>query len=204
MKLSVQLLLKAYQENEPGWDQRLKRFSQTLIEQIDNLAHISSSFSDFARMPELQKESLNLIEICNSVIELHAKNPDVDILSEFPQDIVPIIQADKNQINRILVNLFKNSLQALDENKKGIIRITITQLQGHYLLSFCDNGRGIEDHLKHRIFTPNFTTKTGGTWLGLAMIKSIMEDHGGSITFESQAGIGTTFFLSFPIPGGEK
>ncbi|MHC1706763.1 MAG: PAS domain-containing sensor histidine kinase [Bacteroidales bacterium] len=198
MKLSVQLLLKAYNENEPDWDQRLRRFSQTLIEQIDNLSHISSSFSDFARMPELKRDQINLTEVCNSVIELHGDNLEVTIIKDFPTDIHPVIYADSNQIMRILMNLFKNSIQAITPGKQGIIELKLRSVEDFYELVFSDNGTGIEKNQQHRIFSPNFTTKTGGMGLGLAMVKSIMEDHGGSISFISVPGEGTTFFLRFP------
>lgn len=204
MKLSVQLLLKAFDEKEPDWDQRLKRFSQTLIEQIDNLSHIAGSFSDFARMPELKKGKVDLIEVCQSVIELHRDNHELSIITEFPAEISPFIQADRNQVLRVLVNLFKNSLQAIEPGNPGEIRITLTESPGFYELSFTDNGTGIPIDQQSSIFSPNFTTKTGGMGLGLAMVKSIMEEHGGSISFSSKPGQGTTFYLMFPKPGVDK
>jgi two-component system nitrogen regulation sensor histidine kinase NtrY len=199
MKLSVQLLQKAYNEKEPDWDQRFKRFSRTLIEQIENLSHIAGSFSDFARMPELHKEQINLYEICNSVIQLYRDNHDVTIITEFPENIQPLISADSNQLMRVFVNLFKNSLQAFVQGIPGKITLKMNESEGFFVVAFSDNGTGIDEDQQSKIFSPNFTTKTGGMGLGLAMVKSIMEDHGGSVSFVSESGKGTTFFLKFPM-----
>ncbi|HRY31503.1 MAG TPA: ATP-binding protein [Bacteroidales bacterium] len=197
MKLSVQLLIKSYEEQEAGWEQRLRRFAASLIEQIDNLSQIATSFSDFARMPELRKETQDLRDIILSVKNLFSENQKVSIVLNLPTEPV-WITADRKQVVRALVNLFKNSVHALETIAEGIITVNLGSENGMVLLSFHDNGTGIPDSQKPKIFTPNFTTKTGGMGLGLAMVKSIVEDHGGTISFESRPGEGTTFFLRLP------
>lgn len=202
MKLSVQHLLKAYDEKAPDWEQRLQRFSLTLIEQIDNLSHIATGFSDFAKMPELHKEKISLTEVIHGVIELYRDNPQITIRFDCPEEVRAWILADRNQVLRILVNLFKNSLQAIEPGQDGKITMELAETSGVYQLAFTDNGSGIPMEQQENIFSPNFTTKSGGMGLGLAMIKSIMEDHGGRISFVSRPGEGTTFFLEFPkFPG---
>ncbi len=198
MKLSVQLLIKSYEEQDAGWEQRLRRFAGSLIEQIDNLSHIATSFSDFARMPELKKEKMDLREVIRSVKDLYSENQNVIITLNLPADPV-ILTADRRQLARALVNLFKNAVQATETITGAKISLDLTSDNASCLLTFHDNGTGIPDAEKSRIFTPNFTTKTGGMGLGLAMIKSIVEDHGGSISFESLPGEGTTFFLRLPV-----
>ncbi|MCX6269760.1 MAG: ATP-binding protein [Bacteroidetes bacterium] len=197
MKLSIQHLIRSYDEKAPDLEQRLKKFSNTLIEQIDILSDIASEFSDFAKMPMLKKEKINLYDLVISVAELHKQHQHVTVDIECLLQPSPVITGDKNQILRVLVNLFRNSLQALETVKKGKITIALTSAENYYLLSFNDDGTGIPAEQQQKIFSPNFTTKTGGMGLGLAMVKSIMEDHGGRISFESEPGTGTTFFLFF-------
>lgn len=197
MKLSIQYLQRAWDNKEPDWDDRLKRFSQTLVEQIDALSAIATSFSDFAKMPKGEFNNEDLNETIKSVIALFVENNqqiifNTDGLGSY------FVSADKNQLIRVLNNLIKNAIQAIRDKKDGEIVIFLKQTGEEYLLTIADNGVGISDNLKHKIFSPNFTTKTGGMGLGLAMVKNIVKSMNGEIWFESEEGIGTTFFIKLP------
>ena len=98
----------------------------------------------------------------------------------------------------LFTNLLNNAIQAISATEKGRIRIGIQLKKNQYIIEIEDNGNGIPDELFDRIFQPNFTTKSGGMGLGLAITKSILENYNGEIGFESQPGK-TNFYLSLPL-----
>ena len=199
MRLSIQHLEKAWHENVPDWEARLKRFSKTMIEQIDNLSLIAGEFSDFAKLPSGKNGLVNLREFTPELLNLYESLDNVSIELKLPRGNDPlIISADRNQLLRVFNNLIRNSIQAYQKDQKAAIRIVYERKEGLISCHVTDFGSGIPDELKPSIFSPNFTTKTGGMGLGLSMVKSIVESLGGEISFRSQAGTGTTFSFTLP------
>lgn len=198
IKLSMQLLMKAWNDKAPDWDLRLKRFSQTLIMQIDTLSSIAAEFSDFAQMPEPQIQQFDVIPLIQQSVSLFRDQSDCKIL--FDTDLQEcIIKADPNQVLRVFNNLIKNALQAIPGDRQGVISIQLSVADHACEISFQDNGTGIPTDLQTRIFSPNFTTKTAGMGLGLAMVKNIIDNTPGRIWFETEPGLGTTFFVRLPL-----
>ena len=101
-------------------------------------------------------------------------------------------------MNRLFNNLVLNAIQAVPDDRVARIDIRETLSDGKVLISISDNGQGINQELQSRIFAPNFTTKTSGTGLGLAMCKRIVEQAEGEIWFDTTPGTGTSFFVMFP------
>jgi two-component system nitrogen regulation sensor histidine kinase NtrY len=198
IKLSMQLLMKAWNDKAPDWDVRLKRFSQTLIMQIDTLSSIATEFSDFAQMPEPQIQQFDVIPLIQQSVALFRDQSDCKISFDTNQKEC-IIKADPNQILRVFNNLIKNALQAISDDRQGIIRIKLDVMDNICEISFQDNGTGISTDSQTRIFSPNFTTKTAGMGLGLAMVKNIIDNSSGRIWFETEPGKGTTFFVNLPM-----
>jgi two-component system, NtrC family, nitrogen regulation sensor histidine kinase NtrY len=197
MKLGVQHLQKAVQEKAPDLEQRIERFTRNMVEQIDTLSRISSEFSDFARLPEPVKEHLDLTELASGVIETFKNDSSYEISFTSPENSI-YINGDRNQILRVINNLLKNSIQAIPDDRKGSIKVDLKRDADTVILSVSDNGVGIPEEIGERIFTPKFTTKSGGMGLGLAMVRSIVESHDGTITFSSVPDEGTTFFITLP------
>ncbi len=197
MKLSVQYLKKAWDENEKDWDKRLHRFTKTIIEQIDSLSEIANAFSDFAKMPLQKSEQVDLKDILNNSLELFKENTKVKYVLYLPEDDY-IVKADKNQMLRAFNNLIKNSIQAIGSKKDGQITISVKKSKNELIIVFADNGAGIPKEMADKIFSPSFTTKSSGMGLGLAIVKNIVLNAGGNIWFESKADIGTTFYISLP------
>jgi len=110
-----------------------------------------------------------------------------------------VLKADKTHMNRVFTNLFANAVDACQEKPVCHIKIVEVQADGVITISVNDNGEGIPAEMHSKIFTPNFTTKTSGTGLGLAMTKSIVEQAKGNIWFETEEGKGTTFFVQLPV-----
>jgi nitrogen fixation/metabolism regulation signal transduction histidine kinase len=202
IKLSMQLLMKAWNDKAPDWDMRLKRFSQTLIMQIDTLSSIATEFSDFAQMPEPQIQQFDVIPLIQQSVALFRDQSDCKISFETNTKEC-IINADPSQILRVFNNLIKNALQAISDERQGIIRIKLNVVDNVCEISFQDNGTGITTDSQTRIFSPNFTTKTAGMGLGLAMVKNIIDNSAGRIWFETEPGKGTTFFVTLPLPQGK-
>jgi len=197
MKLSVQYLQKAWDEKAADWDQRLKRFTETLVEQIESLSSIASEFSDFAKMPKSNFEITELNKIIENAIRLFRDTHQVKI--EFTSIEPHFVMADNEQLHRVFINLINNSIQAIANPEKGLIKISIEKDANFHLIRFTDNGKGIPAEQKKKVFYPNFTTKSGGMGLGLAMVKNIIQNSNGEITFESEEGKGTTFIIALPV-----
>ncbi len=196
MKLSVQYLQKAWNEKTPDWEDRLQRFTQTIIEQIDSLSVIASEFSNFANMPRSRLTAVDIVEIIKSSIGLF--NNTTKIKFAFESQGSCMVMVDREQMLRVFNNLIKNAIQAITKPDEGKIEITINRTNNEYLIRFSDNGIGISEDQKEKVFYPNFTTKSSGMGLGLAMVKNIIENVGGSISFESEPGKGTSFYISLP------
>jgi signal transduction histidine kinase len=198
MKLSVQFLQKAWNEDKTDFGLRLERFTKTLIEQIESLATIASEFSDFANMPKPIMQQEDIIEIIKTSANLFKHSPLINFSIEYDKNKQFVILADKKQMIRVFNNLISNAVQAIGEKKDGIVKISAISSEISVIVSVYDNGCGISELQKPMIFTPKFSTKTTGMGLGLAMVKSIVETHEGKIWFNSEESKGTTFNLEFP------
>lgn len=198
MKLSIQHLMKAWEEKVPDREERFKKITRTLIEQIDSLSAIATEFSDFAKMPSSKKEKIELNHLIYTLADMYQELDKIHFkLPEKGKEF--FVFADKKQMMRVFNNLMSNSVEALENNPKGEICVQIAKESKYWLLQWADNGQGISESQKKFIFTPDFTTKTGGTGLGLAMVRNIIIDTGGEIWFESKTGQGTTFFIRLPL-----
>lgn len=199
MRLSIQLLQQAWKDKKPDIDQRIDRVTKTMLEQIDTLSSIASAFSDFAKMPKPSNERIDLKDSLESAIELFRETSG-DVVFDFETGKIETayVWADREQLLRVFNNLLKNALQSIPEDREGKILVTLSKQKEQYIVTVKDNGTGISEDVIDKIFVPNFTTKTAGMGLGLAMVKNIVETTGGRIWFETTKGAGTTFFVSLP------
>jgi len=197
MKLSVQYLQKAYNDNAPDWEKRLDKFTQTMIEQIETLSTIATEFSDFAKMPDFNKRVIDVSEIIQNAISLFRNYTKIQISYTSSDNKPYLVIADNEQLLRAFNNLLKNSIQAIDD-LPGSIKISIKREDKFCVIEVFDTGKGIAKELSEKIFYPNFTTKSGGMGLGLAIVKNIIVSSGGEITFNSEPGLGTTFKIVLP------
>ena len=198
MKLSIQYLQKAINSNHTDVKELTANVANTLIEQIDHLSKIAADFSQFANIGNKRIELVDLHQVIGSLAELYKANPKVDMKWEMVDGSI-ILKADKTHMNRLFTNLLGNAVDACYNNQNCVIKIN-EERKGHsIIITVKDNGEGIPAETRSKIFTPNFTTKTSGTGLGLAMCKSIVEQAKGHIWFETEEGKGTTFFVQLPI-----
>lgn len=199
MKLSVQHLQRVFEQQASPDREKINRVAETLIEQIDSLASIASAFSHFAKMPHARREKVDLVQVIRSAMDLFDTYSDIRISFDANLSDAVYVLGDKDQLLRVFNNLIKNAIQAIPNTRKGQISIEISLQQNHVLCSVTDNGSGIDPEKQEKIFVPNFTTKTRGMGLGLAMVKSITEETGGKVWFTTTPGVGTTFFVQLPL-----
>jgi two-component system, NtrC family, nitrogen regulation sensor histidine kinase NtrY len=197
MKLSIQYLQKATNNNHPNIGELTSKVARTLVEQIDHLSKIAADFSRFANIGNMTIEQFELHHILESLMDLYKTNPKVKIeWSKLDGEVM--ITADKTQINRLFTNLLTNSVEACTNKDQCFIHISEKAQDDAVLVMIKDNGEGIPVEMHPKIFTPNFTTKSSGTGLGLAMCKGIVEQVGGEIWFETEEGEGTIFYVQLP------
>lgn len=199
MRLSVQHLQKRSKEKREDYDSYLEGVTATLIEQIDNLSAIASEFSNFAKMPAVKIEPVDLVNIIGKTVELFHGNDAYKINFRKPEGKI-ILNADKEQLSRVFLNLIKNSTQSIPDSRKGKIGIVLDKLTKQVVVTISDNGNGIPDDVKARLFTPNFTTKSSGSGLGLTIVKNILDQLGGEISYLTKLGTGTKFIVKLPLP----
>ena len=196
MRLTVQSFQRKFDPNDPNLRQKLNDYSNTLIQQIDTMSAVASAFSNFASMPAQQNETLNAVMVVDLALDIFNEE-----FIEFKSDATEIIiKMDRTQLIRIITNLVKNAIQAIpEEQEEKSIVVFVKKTKNEVLIIVKDNGIGIEPEYKERIFEPKFTTKTSGMGLGLGIIKNIIENYKGTITFESEFKKGTTFTVSLPM-----
>lgn len=199
MKLNIQYLQQAINSNHPDIINMAKRVSASIIEQIDNLNYIASEFSNFAKMPEKNTEKIDLVSMLQRIVALYESEAGIVVAGSFPDGPV-IINSDKSQMLRIFTNIVQNAADSIPDNREGEINIKLDLQSVHeVLITITDNGSGVSEEIKDKIFDPYFTTKTSGTGLGLAMTKKIIELWGGQIWFQSSENKGTTFYIQLPV-----
>lgn len=197
IKLSIQHLVATASYDDHGWQEKFQTTMKMIIGQIETLDRIAKEFSDFAKMPKLQHEATDLRLAVREVKTLFANAP-FTFHASIPEQPV-MVNIDPDAISRVLNNLVKNAKQAVISSEDPQVSITLTAQDNLACISVEDNGVGIPEEQQSKIFEPNFTTKSGGTGLGLAMCKQLLENSGGTIEFESQPNDGTCFTITLPL-----
>ena len=197
MKLSIQYLQKSIDSNHPNVKELSSNVANTLVEQIDHLSKIAADFSQFANISNTNMEEFDLHDVLRSLHELYRSDENIEFIwRPLPEKI--IVNADKTQMNRLFTNLFANAVEASEEGDCKI-EVTEERYDGVVKINIKDHGEGIPQEMQSRIFIPNFTTKSSGTGLGLAMCKGIVEQVKGKIWFDTEKGNGTTFHVEVPL-----
>ena len=194
MKLSVQNFKIKFDPEDPNIEKKLDEYSKTLIQQIDVLSSIATAFSSFAELPAQKNEKIDLISTTKLCLEIFNDRNVV-----FKTDLNKLeILFDRTNLIRIINNLVKNSIQATNDILEPKILVQIKKINKSAVIEIIDNGLGISKELKEKIFEPNFTTKTKGMGLGLSIIKNLITNYKGTISFKSKKGE-TVFTIKLPV-----
>jgi two-component system, NtrC family, nitrogen regulation sensor histidine kinase NtrY len=194
MRLTVQSFEQKFNPEDIEIRAKVKEYSRTLIQQIDVMSSIASAFSDFAQMPTKRKENVEVVTVVKIAIDLFDK---AHVSYKTSAEKI-YLQIDKTQLVRVVNNLVQNSIHATKKVEHPDVAVRVTENTTHVEIQVKDNGKGITEELKNKVFEPRFTTKTSGMGLGLPMIKKIIESYQGSLSFVSEEGKGTIFKVLIP------
>ena len=194
----MRLTVQSFQKNSgfKSEDEKLKLndFCEVLIEQIDTMSNVATSFSDFATLPKTQLEKTDIVEATKKVVEIFEQN---NITLDTSNENI-FVKLDKEQWIRVMTNLIKNSIQSIPYDRESNIKIKITESSKKVKIVVSDNGLGVSKKNREKIFEPKFTTKSDGMGLGLGIVRSIINSHRGKISYKSKNNKGTDFTISLP------
>jgi signal transduction histidine kinase len=199
--LNLQLLAEDFQDPQTQRERRALERVLRLQTECQRLVDVSNDFLRFARLRELHRVPSRLAEVVEEMVDFFgptARQAHIDIKSYVPADLPPVL-LDRELFKQALLNLLLNAQQAMPDG--GTLTIQACEppeTRGHVCLTLIDTGKGMTPEVAARAFRPFFSTKAGGTGLGLATTRKIITAHGGSIAVESEAGRGTKFTLRLP------
>ncbi len=196
IQMAIETLQRAHKKSAPQFDALFGESAQTILDEVGRLKRIVHEFSSFARMPAPTLASVDVSEVVDAALALYKGGPMALDLA-LPRDL-PRALADKEQLTQVVINLVENARDAAGPS--GRIRvITRADLErGRVELEVADDGPGLSEEARAKIFTPYFTTKPRGTGLGLAIVHRIVTDHGGEIRIGGSPGAGATFTVALP------
>lgn len=199
IQLSAQRLRKKYLEQLGGDGEVFDLCTRTIVNQVDELKRLVSEFSNFARMPAVQISPNNLPEMVKDVLVLYEEaHKNVRFIFDNPGNI-PVFNFDLKQMRRVLINLLDNAVNVLPEAGTVEINLSFDQELGTVYMAVSDDGPGVKEEDKPRLFEPYFSTKKSGTGLGLAIASTVITDHGGYIKVKDNKPAGTRFIVELPV-----
>lgn len=200
MKLCVQQCQRKKQNGSADFDAYFEKTCNVLIEQIDTLAEIATSFSSFAKATQSKLERVDILKNLEQSVSLFENNEEgVSFSLEKNGYDHAFVMIDDKHSMQMFTNLFSNAIQAIPEETFGEVKVSFDEREGYAIISIKDNGCGIPEEVQEKMFIPNFTTKTSGMGLGMAIVKSILEAANGDITFETELNVGTIFHVKIPL-----
>ena len=209
IQLSAERLRRKYLNTMDPEDAKvLDRSTHTIVEQVESMKEMVKAFSEYARVPKLQLQSLKIENLVNEVLDLYRDDESDIKFSLTIEDNVPDVNADADRIRQLLHNLIKNAIESTRNRTDAKIQISVerTQHTGQDLveLRVVDNGPGIPEKMIENLFEPYTTTKSKGGGLGLAVVKRIVEEHSGSVFAENQHEAGACVVVRLPVSKNES
>jgi two-component system nitrogen regulation sensor histidine kinase NtrY len=199
IQLSAQRLRKKYLYALESDKEVFDLCTQTIINQVEELKRLVSEFSSFARMPIVQKSPNDIVEMVREILVFYEESHNYITFHQKTEQDIPRLNFDLKQMKRVLINLLENSIAVLHEG--GVIEIVLSldEEKNTVLLEIKDNGPGVADEDKLRLFEPYFSTKKSGTGLGLAIANTVVADHGGRIRVTDNQPTGAIFTVELPM-----
>ncbi len=194
IKLSLERLEMKYYQKVENFEEIFESTTSIISEEVDNLQKLVNRFRGFAAIPQPEPEKYDLLKQIKDIIEPYTDQRSIQLTIETEK---PEINADKLQIKQVFTNLLQNAIHATKKDES--IEVRIAKEDKFITVKIHDFGKGIDTKDLSKIFEPYFTTKRKGTGLGLAVVKQIIENHGGFITIESRVGQGTSVKVSLPL-----
>jgi signal transduction histidine kinase len=178
---------------------KFEKSINSLLHNIDTLSDIATSFSDYAHMPIPEEEKFDIVKLLKKSINIYINNKEIEFYTDIPDEEILVV-GDPNWISRSVSNLIINGIQAVEKGIKPIIHLSLKQTsQKRVLITVQDNGKGIPEEIREKVFMPNFSTKYSGSGIGLAITKRAVEHAGGKLWFDTKIEIGTSFYIELPV-----
>jgi len=198
IKLSTERMLKKWQSQDSDFSTVFERSTQTIIREVDSLRKLVDEFSRLGKMPELKRIPTDVRDIVQEVLELYRgfKSLNIEVLNSAP---ITKVDLDPDQFKRVLINLIDNAIEATEREGHITVKINADELSNRLQLEVGDDGPGIPDEDKERLFQPYFSTRKNGTGLGLAIADKIISEHGGSIRIKDNSPHGSIFSIEVPL-----
>lgn len=195
IQMAIETLQRAHAKNAPHFDALFGESAQTILDEVGRLKKIVAEFSAFARMPQPKLLPVDVSEVVDGALALY-KGGETRLELALPRGL-PTALADREQLTQVVINLVENARDAVADRAGGIwVRTRSTE--GRVEIEVADDGPGISDEARAKLFTPYFTTKARGTGLGLAIVHRIVRDHGGEIRVGGSVGKGAVFTVALP------
>lgn len=207
IQIAIETLRKARERAHPDFDALFAELTATVLEEVQRMKRIVSEFSDFARMPSPRLQEVDLADLVGQIVALMRESAaGVRLGYEGPASLP--MRADPDQLRQCVLNLVKNAIEAVEADPRrtqkggGAVTVLVATAERGVTLEVRDDGPGMDERTRAKIFTPYFTTKTSGkvvgTGLGLPIVQRIVEEHGGQIRVDSAPGEGTRFVVTMP------
>jgi len=197
IKIAIQDLRKSYSISDPNFASDFERSTRTVLAEVTSLTKIVDEFSEFARFPAPKPEFDDLNDIVLSAVTVYSREKESGSLKT---DISPKplpVYADRDQLKRALMNVIKNGLEAVPPGGRVTLRTIYSERKATVIIA--DNGHGLSESARDNLFIPYFTTKPGGSGLGLVIVKKIITEHEGSIKVTNSTEGGTAVIIELPL-----
>ncbi len=207
IKLSTERLIKKWHQKDSDFEEVFESSTRTIIREVESLRRLVSDFSQFGRMPQIKKRTVDLREILKELYNLYTGFKDIRMHLELPPQEV-IVEMDPEQMKRVFINIVDNAIEAIKSQDsthgpqvKGNIYISLSTDYDaeQVMVRIADDGPGISDDIKDKLFMPHFTTKRGGSGLGLAIANRIVTEHRGLIKVKDNEPKGAVFIIEIPF-----
>jgi len=197
IQLSAQRLRKRYLASITNDQDIFDQCTGTIIKQVDEIKRLVTEFSDFARMPRINRVKANITDIATDTLVLYREGHK-HIIFTLEHDDIPPFSFDPVQVKRVLINLLDNAVTVLPEQGAIATEIRLNTKEKLVRLTVRDNGPGMTEEVKLRLFEPYFSTRKSGTGLGLAIAHTIITEHNGTIKVRNNSPAGTEFTVELP------
>ncbi len=198
IKLSAERMLKQWEQKESDFEDVFYRSTRTIVKEVDSLKRLVDEFSKFGTMPEIRKTPSSLPYLLNEVADLYRDYKHVEITIS-AQDDLPKVELDGEQFKRVFINIFDNAIQAMANSGRIDVSVALDGPSETAQVAIADNGPGIPEKDKEKLFLPYFSTKKNGTGLGLAIANRIVTEHGGHMRVHDNQPHGSVFSISIPV-----
>jgi two-component system nitrogen regulation sensor histidine kinase NtrY len=198
IKLSTERMIKKWEQKDSDFDEIFRRCTKAIVKEVDGLKRLVDEFSKFGKMPAIHRTPTSIPLIINEVADLYKDFKGMEIGVSVP-DNLPLVDLDGEQFKRVLINVFDNAIQAMENSGRIEVEVNFDMLANRTYIEVADNGPGIKDEDKEKLFLPYFSTKKDGTGLGLAIASRIIKEHGGYIGVKDNESKGTVFTIVIPI-----